>query len=154
MTYAAATTVPVVRTKAEIEELLEQHGACGFMFGQQGDRAVIIFVMEKRRVHFELPLPAADEFREADNGRHRSSSTQAAKREQALRSRWRALFLAIKAKLVSVECGVETFEEAFLAQIVVPGGSNETMGSLYIPHLAEAYEQNKGMPVLLPPHRG
>ena len=42
--------------------------------------------------------------------------------EQACRQRWRALSLCIKAKLEACESGITTFEEEFLAQLVLPGG--------------------------------
>lgn len=46
--------------------------------------------------------------------------------EQAGRQRWRALALVIKAKLEAVGTGIVTFEEEFLAHIVLPSGRTVT----------------------------
>lgn len=43
--------------------------------------------------------------------------------EQAHRQKARALLLVIKAKLESVESGVETFEQAFLPNVVMADGA-------------------------------
>ena len=47
---------------------------------------------------------------------------------EEVRRRWRALLLVIKAKLESVESGIETFEEAFASQIVLANG--QTVGAV------------------------
>ena len=57
--------------------------------------------------------------------------------EQALRTRWRALLLCIKAKLESVESGIETFDTAFMAQIVLPDG--RTVEERVLPEIEKAY---------------
>jgi hypothetical protein len=51
--------------------------------------------------------------------------------------------LVVKAKLQSVESGIESFEEAFLLLIVVPNGQ------LAIPQFHSAYERQE-MPPMLP----
>ena len=56
--------------------------------------------------------------------------------ERAERQRWRALLLVLKAKLESVESNIETFENAFLAQIVMPG--DQTVADLVGPHIIDA----------------
>jgi hypothetical protein len=43
-------------------------------------------------------------------------------RNQAIRQRWRALVLAVKAKLEAVEVGISTIEKEFLAFVVMPDG--------------------------------
>jgi hypothetical protein len=68
--------------------------------------------------------------------------------EKACRSAWRALMLAIKAKLVSVESGVEQFEEAFLAHIVVPGSRGQRFGAMAMRALEEGYSTGKLPPLL------
>ncbi len=42
--------------------------------------------------------------------------------KKAARQKWRALLLVIKAKLESVESEIETLEQAFYANIVLPSG--------------------------------
>lgn len=58
--------------------------------------------------------------------------------EQACRSKWRSLFLCIKAKLEAVECGITEFEDEFLAHIVLPDGN--TAGDFLKPQIAIAYD--------------
>jgi hypothetical protein len=67
--------------------------------------------------------------------------------EVARRQRWRALALAIKAKLEAVESGIATFEEEFMAYIVLPDG--QTVGEFLSPQIEAAYSSGR-MPPLLP----
>ena len=55
--------------------------------------------------------------------------------------------LAIKAKLEAVEAGISSFEEEFLAHVVLPDGS--TFGAWAKPQLAAVYAGGS-MPALLP----
>lgn len=57
------------------------------------------------------------------------------------RQRWRALLLVIKAKLESVENAIETFEESFLGQIVMP--NDQTVATIIRPQIGEAYKTGK-----------
>lgn len=135
--YAGNTHVPIQQSAAEIEKMVRTAGATSFYRGDDGDKAVIGFQLKDRRIMFELPL-----------GRGRDQSQTAY--EQALRSRWRALVLAIKSKLVSVAAGVESFEEAFLAHIVVPHEGRATrFAAVALQAIARAYESGKPMPPLL-----
>lgn len=107
-------------------------------------------VHDLRNVMFELPLPKADGFKVNGLRRTRTPEKQHDAWEQACRSSWRALLLAIKAKLVSVESGVESFEEAFLAQLVVRDdeGRSVRFGTRAVKAIAEAYTRN-GSPQLM-----
>ena len=66
--------------------------------------------------------------------------------EQACRSRWRALALAVKAKLEAVAIGITTFEDEFMAHIVMPDGL--TVGEHVRPRIASAYESGQVTPLL------
>lgn len=148
--YAANTDVPSDRSRAEIERTLERYGADQFFYGWQGGAATIGFRMHERRVQFVLPLPDRndDEFRlTPSRGYLRSEKDQAAAYEQAVRQKWRALALVVKAKLEAVESGITTFEEEFLAHIVLPNG--QRVGAWMIPQVGTAYETGS-MPPLLP----
>jgi hypothetical protein len=70
------------------------------------------------------------------------------KREAEKRRRWRCLLLSIKAKLETVANGILTFDEEFLANIVVPG-TGETVGTWAAPKIAAAYESGAHMPPML-----
>jgi hypothetical protein len=63
--------------------------------------------------------------------------------------RWRCLALVIKAKLEAVESGITTFEDEFLAHIMMPDG--QTVGQHVRPNIASAYEQRSMVPLLPPP---
>lgn len=145
--YAQDTSVPVERSQREIEDLLSKHGAKKFGRGFEEGRAVVWCELADRRIMFELELPTAASVAKQRKRPGRISQEQVA---QAQRARWRALALTIKAKFVAVESGVETFEEAFLAQIVVPhDGRSVRFGRVAARAIAEAYSGGT-MPPLLP----
>jgi hypothetical protein len=76
-------------------------------------RAVIEFSHEDRRIRFVLPLPDrnARQFAHTPTRGTRRTDAEAYKAwEQACRQRWRALALAIKAKLEAVEAGITDFQ--------------------------------------------
>jgi hypothetical protein len=166
-TYAADTSVSTEKSKAEIETTLRRYGADQFMSGWKDGQAAIQFRVNSKMVRFILPLPdlKADEFQlggclrsnyHSGGKEHPSHSTgcfaqrpaEVAARlwEQACRQRWRALALAIKAKLEAVECGITSFEEEFFAHLVVPGHGGKTIGQLMLHRVSEAYE---GKPLTL-----
>lgn len=149
MKYAETTTVPSDRSRAEIERLLARYGASRFMYGWDLESAVIAFEMNSRRIQFRLPLPDknADEFTQTPTGRKRAESQANEAYEQAVRQRWRALALVIKAKLEAVDAGITEFEDEFLAHIVLPSG--ETIGHWMRPQIETSYRSGT-MPPLLP----
>ena len=74
--------------------------------------------------------------------------------EQAVRQRWRALALMVKAKLEGVEAGIVTFESEFLAHTIMPG-TGMTVGEYVEPELARAIAEGKPARMLaLPRGRG
>lgn len=154
MRYAADTSVSVERSRAEIETTVSRYGATGFASGWMPGRAAINFDMRDRRLRFVLPLPDKKEERfwytkhRNKFNRQRVSDEQAhANWEQACRQLWRALALAIKAKMEAVECGISEFDSEFMAQIVLPTGL--TIGETFLPDLP-AYLSGKPLPPLLP----
>jgi ABC-type bacteriocin/lantibiotic exporter with double-glycine peptidase domain len=152
--YAQDTEVSSEKSRAEIERTLTRYGASAFMYGWQGDKAVIGFKAHDRMLRFVLPMPDK-KAREFTHTRHENQWSQrqlsveasAERYEQAIRQRWRALALVIKAKLEAVEAGIVEFESEFLAQIVLPGG--QTMAEHSRPLIQRAYETGE-MPMLLP----
>lgn len=148
MKYANTTSVPTEKTKSEIEATLMKYGASDFMSGWNDKQAMICFGMKGRRIKFLLPLPDrnAKEFTLGGWEKPRSPEKAYAAWEQGCRQRWRALALAIKAKLEAVECGIASFEEEFLAHIVLPDG--QTVGKWMLPQVEHAYANNQ-MPSLL-----
>lgn len=55
MAYAKDTSVPVDRSKAEIERILIRYGADGFMYGWEGNSAMILFRVRGKMLRFVLP---------------------------------------------------------------------------------------------------
>lgn len=146
--YAADTNVSVDKSRSEIERILVRYGATSFAYGWQGDRAVIQFTAEDRQIRFELPLPARTErrFTHTPTGLKRPDAAVAKEWEQGCRQRWRALVLCIKAKLEAIESGISTFEQEWLAWVVLPDG--RTVGDHVQPAIAGAYETGAVGPLL------
>ena len=57
MTYAADTSVPPEKSRAEIERLVTKYGATKFVSGWEEIGAAVLFEMRGRRVRFAIPLP-------------------------------------------------------------------------------------------------
>jgi hypothetical protein len=148
-TYAAGTTVAVAKTKADIEHELTRFGATAFAYMTEGPMAALLFKKDGWQVRITLPLPDAKErrFTHLDSWRARSETAARNLYEQALRERWRALYMIVKAKLVAIDSGVETFESAFLAQMLLP--DHQTVGQWLEPQLHDVYASGR-MPPLLP----
>ena len=140
--FAHGTEVPAERSKAEIERILTRFGADQFGYGWIDEAAVVFFRAQNRHIRFKLPMPTLEKM---TSSRSRTAKVDA--REREIRRRWRALCLCIKAKLTGIETGIETFEESFMAHMVMPNG--QTMAEHAKPLIAKAYEDGK-MPALLP----
>lgn len=144
--YASQTSVPVERSRAEIEQTLMRYGATHFAYMLGPEKAVIEFLANDRRLRFTLPLPSQSQRAFTHSARGLRDRAVAVKLwEQACRQRWRALALAIKAKLESVECHIAEFEDEFLAHIVDPA-TGMTVGEVLRPQIAASYD---GRPVQL-----
>lgn len=148
--YAESTSVSGEKSRGEIERILSRYGADQFMYGWQTGSAIIAFRANNRQVKFVLPLPDRQDrqFTHTPGRAYlRSGVQQAEAYEQAVRQRWRALALVIKAKLEAVEAGITLFEDEFMAHLILPDG--RTMGDWARPQIAAAYETGE-MPSLLP----
>jgi hypothetical protein len=141
--FAEGTEVSVEKSKGEIEGLISRAGADEFASGTRPGQAMIQFKLQGRVIRFLLPLPNKDDPKFQKCGRYNTTqrTPEAVYKawEQACREKWRALFLSIKAKLYSVECGIEQFDSAFMAQVVMPNG--KTMEELAVPMIKQAYER-------------
>ena len=126
--FAARTKVSAGQSRNEIEATLTKYGADTFGYANKPGEVSIGFRLKGRMVRFTINVP-----------------DQTAQ-PQAHRQRWRALLLCIKAKLETVESGIEEFDEAFMAHIVLPNGA--TMAEYALPQLREAYQTGKQPPLL------
>jgi hypothetical protein len=149
--YAAQTDVSSDRSKAELERVLARYGATRFGYLSEPDAVQIAFEMQGRRFKYRLPMPNREDpaictYRQGSST-YRRVETEIDKRyEQAIRQRWRALLLVVKAKLEGVELGIVSLEDEFLAATVMTSG--ETVGEWARPQLKEMYLTG-GMPALM-----
>lgn len=140
MSYAENTSVSPERSRGEIESTLRRYGADAFSYAFDGDTAAIAFRAAGRMVRFTVSVPDVSEFVMTGGSRpRRRTATQAqAARDQMERQRWRALLLVIKAKLESIDAGIETFDEAFMPHLLLPNG--QRFGDWAAPSIVEIYE--------------
>jgi len=145
--YAEKTKVSPGNSKVEIERILTRYGAGQFAYGSGPKRAMVGFSIDRWYVRFILPLPDPKdkEFWRTPTGRTRGSDAAAQEYQQEIRRRWRALALTIKSKLETVASGILTFDEEFMANIVL--GDGRTIGQHVLPKI-EDYEMKK-IPELL-----
>ncbi len=150
-TYGS-TTVPVERSQGQIRELLASHGAREFGFGEAIDDdgrpwAAVTFTHGQVRVRLRVPLklPEPGEIRrKVQRARTRTEDEiRFDVMEQEAKRIWRVMAHNLKARMVSVDEGVETFEEAFLAHIV-----DLTTGLTIYEQLAEHGAVQLGAPLL------
>jgi hypothetical protein len=144
--YASETEVPIERSKRQIEVLLQAHGAEAYHVGWDTTRDIIEFGWQGKQIRFVLPRHTLKAFEVSDRGTYRNPRQQQQAYDQADRSRWRALYLVVRAKLEAVERGIAVFEEEFMAFIVVPG-RNQTVGEILLPRIAEGrLDLNRALP--------
>lgn len=155
MAYGKNTNVDAGDSERQIKTMLRKAGADGTAFFEEPTRIVVVFQLEGRRITFRVPLPDrwSEEFTHARYGARgvQPRTEEAAEKvwEQACRGRWRQLHLCIKAKLESVEAGIESFEDAFLAHVTMPDG--QTVGDMVRAPIAIAYQSGTMQPLLPAP---
>jgi hypothetical protein len=149
MAYAETTEIAVEKSVAEIIGLVRKGGADRIAQVEEPAGFAIQFFLNDRMLRFRIRWPTFDEVpQRLGNGQWRDDRKRLAALEQRKKQRARALLLVIKAKLESVESQVETFEEAFLANIVMPEG--QTVGDMALPVIATAYLDGRQLQMLLP----
>ncbi len=60
--YAEGTSVSIERSQNEIKRNLNRHGATGFMFGEQGEKAAILFELKGRQYRMGVTYPPRGKF--------------------------------------------------------------------------------------------
>lgn len=132
MPYAEGTKVEVSKSQADIERLVRKKGGDQYMAGWTQNCAQVAFTINDRMVRFTVPLDRAG-----------------AGFEREHRRVWRSLLLVIKTKFEIVETGIESFEEAFLANVVMSDG--QTWGDWAAPQVQLMYERGEMPPLLKGP---
>jgi hypothetical protein len=127
-TAYATTTVPVERSQGEIRKLLQDHGAARLAFGEErdGDRrwAAITFTTQAHGVRMRVPLKQVNEHDVRARAVRAHTKTVKDIRDEMYKQEerriWRVLAWNLKARLVAVQEGLESFEEAFLPHLINP----------------------------------
>lgn len=148
MAYASSTSVSPEKSQAEIQRTLMRYGAEGFGVFQRQCEASVGFEFKGLAIRIDVELPDRNDEKYLRDGRKRirKPEQKMAAWEQDVRVRWRALLLAIKAKLEAVETGISTIETEFMPFVVMPDGS--TLGSKLLPRLLDVAKTGR-MPKLL-----
>jgi len=135
--YAQDTSVPVDRSRAELEKVLVGAGAgqVGVATDYENGGAILTFRLEGRHVRIRIPAVPKD----------------ARKRDQLERANWRRAVLVVKAKLEIIADGFSTLEREVLADVLLPNG--QTVHEALSKQLVDTYKTGK-MPPLLPPAGG
>ena len=144
--YANNTSVSPEKSQAEIQNTLRKYGADRFGTMEEKTKAHVMFEYTGLSIQISIDLPDKSEFEVTGTGKNRTDSAIETSYNQAIRQRWRALLLAIKAKLEAIECGISTIEEEFMAFIVMP--DNMPLSSHILPKLQTMVKTGK-MPKLL-----
>lgn len=129
MSAYSTTTVAVERSQGQIRELLARHGAREFGFGEAIDDvgeawSAVTFTHHalrvRLRVKLKLPEPKLLDAKARRSRTKTRDDLMFEMAEQEAKRVWRIMAWNLKARMVAVDEGVETFEEAFLAHIVNP----------------------------------
>lgn len=131
--YAAQTQVTPERRRAEIERILARYGATRFGYLVGPNQAAIACEMRRPRMRFMVPFPEPARYTKKGY-------------EQAVRQRWAALALVIKAKFEAVESGIATFDQMFAGDVLLPSG--QTVAETLEPTLDAIYRTGDLPPLL------
>jgi hypothetical protein len=128
--------------------MLRKAGASQIGQMEEERRFIVMFTMASRQIRFTVPLPTIDDMPLRDG---RNSVLPTARRkamaEQAARQKARSLMLVVKAKLESIDSEVETFEQAFLANVVMSDGA--TIYERTQSQIALEYDTGRIAPLML-----
>jgi len=144
--YANNTTVSPEKSQSDIRDTLRRYGAEGFEIMEKHNRAYVVFEFGGLMIQLTVDLPKKEEFEKTSAGRARKTKAINDAYTQAVRQCWRALLLAIKAKLEAIECKISTIEKEFMAFVIMPDG--RSLGDHIIPKLQDISKTGK-LPKLL-----
>jgi hypothetical protein len=144
--YAENTTVSPEKSQEEIKRILRKYGADRFGVMEEKTKAHLMFEFKGLLIQMTVDFPDKQEYKYTENGRMRSENVIETAWNQAIKQRWRALSLAVKAKLEAVEVGISTIEQEFLAFVIMPDG--KSLSDHLIPNIREIAASGK-MPKML-----
>ena len=141
--YAKNTSVPVERSETEIKRTLQKYGADKIGIMTEPMKATIYFRVKERDVQLVIPL-----VRKGDKVVRKKNMVYTETGAQAeTRRRWRVMVLTLKAMLEAVDSEITTFDQVFLAHVVIPG-TGRTIGDALVPKLSALYA-GTSLPALL-----
>lgn len=158
MRYAQGTTVPIERSRVEVERILQAAGAIRTAIVRDGSDAEVGFELKGRCIKVPIHVPTIekiwDEAVKEEPWGWKSKSDSQRKRwceERQIeeqRRRWRVLVILLKAKLEAIADEASTIDQEFLYFVVVKGGG--TIGEHLEAQLEEIYS-GQASPKLLGP---
>ena len=133
----ADTIVSIGRSKEEIDKLLIKFGCKGIQWTWIDEREILRFIHEfeidgvEHGITFEINIP--------DIGRYKGRGYDKIFMKNE-RQAYRIVVHIIKAKLVAVETGVETFENEFLSKILyqLPDGKTQKVGDIILKQIGKS----------------
>lgn len=134
MSYAKNTKIDVFKTQGDILGLLRTHKANRFLLDWEENR--IGFQINGRSVLMKIEMPNRNDkqFNYYPSGKEIfDDDISEQKYKQGIKSRWRALYLIIKAKFVAIESGVSTIDNEFMPHFILKNG--RTLSEHILPQL-------------------
>jgi hypothetical protein len=133
--FAEGTEVSAERSRAELETLLQKHGAKEFAVYTSEPRTVFMYKLRGVMVRHVVEYPEAKPYLKDPRASWKQRPAEQVKKlqEAEWRRRWRALVLVCKAKLEIIESGGSTFEREFMADMVL--GDGRTVAQVLIPQM-------------------
>jgi len=144
--YAENTKVSLERSQEEIKRVLRKYDADKFGIMEEKTQAHLMFEFRGLLIQMTVKFPDREEFKCTPTGNPRAETAIKTAWDQAVKQRWRALNLAVKAKLEAVEVGISTIEQEFMAFIMMPDGKN--LSDHLLPEIRQIASTGK-MPKLL-----
>src|ERR671918_97060 len=101
--YAHNTSVPVERSRTEVERILAKYGATHFGTMTKPDGATIVFQFKERQIQLAVPMPTKTDKAFTHKGwRMRTTDERDRLWDAEYRRRWRVLVITVKAMLEAV----------------------------------------------------
>ncbi len=123
--YAQDTKVSPTSSVEQIRRLLTNAGSRGFAFEEVEEYAQIAFQLHDRTIRFKVQYPSPDDrqFTHTEvQGWEREPRKARELWERAIRQKWRALHLMVKAKLEAIASGIVTAEKEWMPYTVLRTG--------------------------------
>jgi len=110
---------------------MRRFGTTEFLSANTPQFAILMFNVRNKegevwRIRYNMPLPQPEEFEgpvRSNQYKQRTAQQIAILVDKETDRRWRALVRGIEGKLILVESDIESIEQAFYANVVVPDGS-------------------------------